>query len=299
MTDADRNIDFHGIIPAMVTPMKADESLDEEALQAHVDRLIEAGVQALFSTGSQGEFYALSIQEKERVWQIVVEQTEGRIPVIAGTGAVTTQEVELLNHIAAQCGVDAVSVVSPFFITLTQDELHYHYMHVADRSELPIFLYNNPGRTHVVIEPALVARLAEHPRIVGIKDSSGDLTQTMELIRRTDSNFCVLMGRDSLILAGLHCGTRGAIAATANVVPDLVLEIYRCYVAGNIQRAQEAQNQLLPLRIAFGLGTFPVVVKSALEMIGLGAGPARSPVRGLGEAQQQALRKVLQEMKIL
>lgn len=299
MTTFDMKKDIHGIIPAMVTPMNADESLDEATLCAQVDRLIDAGVHGLFPTGSQGEFYALSHQEKARIWRLVVEQCAGRVPVIAGTGAASTQEVQVLNQTAAQCGVDAVSVMSPFFITPTQEELYWHYMRIADDSPLPVYLYNNPGRTHVSLGAPLVARLAQHPKIVGIKDSSGDLTQTMEIIRSTGPAFQVFIGRDSLILAGLNCGVRGAIAATANVVPELVVEIYQAHQSGEDERARAAQNRLLPLRLAFGLSTFPVVVKSALKMIGAGAGPTRGPVGVMSEAEQQSLHKILQEMKVL
>jgi len=299
MTSFDEKKEIRGIIAAMVTPLNADESLDESTLRAHVGRLIEAGVHGLFLTGSQGEFYALSAQEKDRLWRIVVEQCTGRVPVIAGTGAISTREVLTLNRIAAQSGVDAACVISPFFIKPNQEELYRHYVRIADASTLPVYLYNNPGRTSVTLGAPLVARLAQHPNIVGIKDSSGDLTQTMDIIRQTDPSFQVLMGRDSLILAGLSCGACGAVAATANVVPELVLEIYRSYRSGEAERARVAQDRLLPLRLAFGLATFPVVIKNALEMIGVGAGPARGPVGSMSEADRKSLRYILRELEIL
>jgi 4-hydroxy-tetrahydrodipicolinate synthase len=291
--------EIKGIIPAMVTPLTQDEELDEVALRRLVRHLIHGGVHGLFPTGSQGEFYAFSPEEKRRVWEIVVDEAAGRVPVYAGTGAITTRQVIELNRIAEDAAVDAVSIVTPFFIQPTEAELYAHYVSIAEATSLPVLLYNNPGRTSVKLAPGLVARLSEHPNIVGIKDSGGDLTQTIEMIRQTDDDFIVLMGRDSLIYAGLHHGIQGAIAATANVVPDLVVEIYEAFQAGDWQRSLDAQERLLPLRLAFGLGTFPVVVKDALNMIGVSVGPPRQPLQSLKGEPQERLRDVLAKLELL
>lgn len=282
-----------GIIPAMATPFTADGELNEEALRQLTRHLIEGGVHGLFATGSQGEFWALTPDERQRVWEIVLEETEGRVPVYAGTGAVTTREVMELNRRAEEVGVDAVSIITPFFVRPTEAELEAHYRSIAEATSLPILLYNNPGRTGVNLSAELVARLAEVENIVGIKDSSGDLTLTAEYIRLTPDDFAVLSGRDTLIFAGLAHGTEGAIAATANVVPALVVEIYEAFQAGEIERARRAQERLAPLRLAFGLGSFPVVVKEALELIGISAGPCRGPVGPLPPEKRAELRRVL------
>jgi len=283
-----------GIIPAMATPFTADGELNEEALRQLTRHLIQGGVHGLFATGSQGEFWALTPQEKQRVWEIVLEEAEGRVPVYAGTGAVTTREVIELNRRAEAAGVDAVSIITPFFVRPTEAELEAHYRSIAEATSLPILLYNNPGRTGGVnVSAGLVARLAEVEDIVGIKDSSGDLTLTTEYIRLTPGDFAVLSGRDTLIFAGLVHGTRGAIAATANVVPALVVEIYEAFRAGEIERARRAQERLAPLRLAFGLGSFPVVVKEALELMGIAVGPCRGPVSPLSPEKRAELRQVL------
>ena len=285
--------EIKGIIPAMVTPLDDREELNETALRHLVNYLIKAGVDGLFPVGSQGEFYALSPDEKRRVWEIVVEETAGRVPVCAGTGAITTRQVIELNKLAEEAGVDAVSVLTPYFIQPTETELYYHFVAVADATSLPVLLYNNPGRTGVKLSAGLVARLGEHPNIVGIKDSSGDLTLTIEMIRQTGDDFTVLMGRDSLIFAGLQHGIKGAIAATANVAPALVVEIYEAFQEGDLARSLAAQEKLLPLRTAFGLGSFPVVVKDAMNMIGMPVGPARRPLHSLGDDARDRLRDVL------
>jgi 4-hydroxy-tetrahydrodipicolinate synthase len=204
-----------------------------------------------------------------------------------------------LNKIAEEAGVDAVSVITPYFIQPTEAELYDHFVAVADATRLPVLLYNNPGRTGVKLSLGLVARLAEHPNIVGIKDSSGDLTLTIEMIRHTGDDFTVLMGRDSLIFAGLQHGIKGAIAATANVAPALVAEIYDAFQDGDLARSLAAQEKLLPLRSAFGLGSFPVVVKDAMNMIGLPAGPAHRPLHSLKGDSRDKLRDVLKIMGVL
>lgn len=293
-------MEIKGIIPAMVTPFDQVEALNEEALRQLVNYLIEGGVHGLFPIGSQGEFYALTAEEKGRVWEIVVEEAAGRAPVYAGTTAVTTREVIALNKVAERAGVDAVSVMTPFFITPNQEELYQHYTTIADATRLPVILYSNPGRSGGLnLSVDVVARLAEHPNIVAIKDSSGDFSLTAAYIRCTGDDFTVLLGRDTLIYAGLLHGAKGAIAATANVVPALVMEIYQAFVEEDFRRALEAQNRLAPLRQAFGLGTFPVVVKEALTLIGINAGPARSPVGPLTAERREKLKNVLQMMEVV
>ena len=290
-------MEIKGIIPAIVTPLDAGEDLDEEALRRLVRYLIEGGVHGLFPVGSQGEFYAFAPPEKQRIWEVVVEEADGRVPVYAGTGAITTREVIALDGLAEQAGVDAISVITPFFVSPTDEELYLHYGSIAEATTLPVLLYNNPGRTGGLnLSAGLVARLAEHPNIAGIKDSSGDLSLTMEYIRRTGDDFAVLLGRDTLIYAGLLHGARGSISATANVVPALVVEIYQAFIEGDLARALGAQNRLAPLRQAFSLGTFPVVVKEALDLIGISAGPARSPVGPISPENREKLIQVLQSL---
>ncbi|MBN1248204.1 MAG: 4-hydroxy-tetrahydrodipicolinate synthase [Anaerolineae bacterium] len=287
----------HGIIPAMVTPFDVDQNLNLDALTQLVEHLIAGGVHGLFPTGSQGEFWALTPGERQRVWDAVVAAADGRVPVYAGTGAPTTREVIGLNRLAERVGVSAVSVITPYFINPTQDELLAHYTAIADATTLPVILYTNPGRTGGLnLSVDVVSKLAEHPNIVGIKDSSGDLSQTMAYIEHTGDDFVVLLGRDTLIYAGLMHGARGAITATANAAPRLVVSIYEAYREGRWEEALAAQQRLAPLRTAFGLGTFPVVVKEALTILGIPAGPARSPVGPMAPEQRRKLAAVLAEM---
>lgn len=288
-----------GIIPAMVTPLTVDDQLNERALRGLTEYLIDGGVHGVFALGSQGEFWAFSADEKERVWKIVVEQTNHRVPVYAGTAAVTTRETIALTQLAERAGVDAVSILTPFFVSPSDDELFDHYRSIAESTALPILLYGNPARTGVMLSPRLVARLAEIENIVGIKDSTGDLELAAEYIRVAPAGFSVLMGRDTLIFGALLYGAKGAIAATANVAPHMVASIYDCFQAGDLAGAKAAQAKLSPLRLAFSWGTFPVVIKEALDLMGMEGGPARAPVGPLAAEQRARLKSILQQMGLL
>lgn len=290
-----------GIIPAMVTPIDAAGRIQEGALRRLVDHLIDGGVHGLFPVGSQGEFFALTFEQKKEVLRITLDETRGRVPVYAGTGAVTTREALETTQMAQDMGVSAVSILTPYFVVPDQKELLQHYLAIARAvPDLPILLYSNPDRTQVPFPASTVLELAAVDNIVGIKDSSGDLSLTAEYIRLTRGrDFHVLAGRDTLIYATLCYGGTGSICATANVDPRLPVEIYEAFVAGDHRRALEAQYRLAPLRIAFGLGTFPAVIKEALNMIGIPAGEAIRPVGPLTPENRERLRKILVEIGVL
>ncbi|HET7009692.1 MAG TPA: 4-hydroxy-tetrahydrodipicolinate synthase [Anaerolineales bacterium] len=288
-----------GIIPAMVTPLTAADEINPQALRRLTEYLVEGGCHAVFATGSQGESWAFDADEKQLVWETVVEAARGRVPVYAGTAAVTTREAIALTRLAEKAGVDAVSVLTPYFISPNDQQLFDHYRAIAEATALPVLLYTNPARTGVKVSVELVARLAEVDNIVGIKDSSGELELTAEYIRVAPAKFSVLMGRDTLIYAALTYGARGAIAATANVKPALVASIYDRFIAGDLAGALQAQRDLAPLRLAFSWGTFPVVIKEALDLMGMEAGPCRAPVGPLSAAQRERLAGVLRQMGLL
>jgi len=286
-----------GIVVAMVTPFNDDGSLNEKGLRAVVRFLVERGVHGLFPAGSQGEFYALAADERRRVLDITLEATEGEVFVMAHVGAVATREAIALARHADAAGADALSAITPFFVNPSQEELYRHYVELASAVSLPVLAYNNPARTGVNLLPTTVARIAgDAPNFAGIKDSSGDLAQFAEYIRLCSPGFRAFMGRDSLIFAGLAHGAAGAVAATANVVPELVMSIYDAVAARDFARGRELQRLLSPLRLALDLGTFPVVIKEAMQMIGLPAGPARRPVELLSDEARARLRDILEQV---
>ena len=290
-----------GIIPAVITPLTADEKFNEKAMRKLINYLINGGVHGLFVVGTTGEFYGLTPEEKREILLVTMDETRGRVPVYAGTNGITTRESVMLTQLAEECKVDAVSVLTPLFVTPNQDQLIKHYKSVAASTSLPVVLYNNPPKTGVNIAPATVATLAEVSNIVSIKDSSGDLTLTADYIRLTKDrdDFSVLMGRDTLIYGALCYGATGSIASCANVAPRMCVDIYEKYMAGDLAGSLEAQFKLAPLRGAFAIGTFPAVIKEALILLGIEAGPCMAPAGPMTQSEREQLTKVLIGMELL
>jgi 4-hydroxy-tetrahydrodipicolinate synthase len=286
---------IRGIIPPVATPMHSNEDLDLPRLKWFLDHLIAEGVHGVFVLGTNSEFYALDEREKQEVIATAVAHVRGRVPVFAGTGAETTREAVRLTRMAEKEGVQGVSVITPYFISPSQQEIFDHYRRIAENTSLPVVLYNNPATCGgVKIDVETVARLAEIPNIQGIKDSSGDLQNTNELIRVVPDRFSVLMGRDTLIYPALMFGARGAVPATGNIVPRLLVEIYEAFQRGDQAAAKAAQLRLNPIRMCLTLGTAPGGVKAALAILGTSIGPCRSPVAPLSPEKQQKMRAALE-----
>lgn len=283
----------NGIIPAIITPFKDNQSIDEVGLRFLVQRFIQQGVHGIFCLGTNGEFHMLTREDKIKVANIIVDEVAGKIPVYVGTGGISTDETIHLTREMQNIGVDAISVITPYLLTFTQDELLHHYQLVASSTSLPVVLYNIPNNTGNALHPKTVAKLSQIPNIVGIKDSSGRLDVILQYLDAVDEDFSVLAGTDSLILSTLMAGGKGAVAATANLVPQLVVSIYENWKVGNIEAAQKAQDELRPLRHSFQLGTIPSALKEAMNMSGLPAGPARFPVTSLGDNQKRELEVML------
>lgn len=286
---------LRGIIPPIVTPMTTDEEIDLDGLRKHIDWMLGHQVHGIFVLGTTGEFYAMSEAEKQAVTAAAVAHVGSRAKVYVGTGAETTGEVIRLSQMAAKEGAAGVSVITPYFLKPTQAELLDHFRRVADAAGVPVILYNNPATcAGLSIEPDTVAKLAEHPQVVGIKDSSGDLQNTIELVKRAQSErFSVLLGRDTLILAGLMFGTRGAIPATCNIAPKLCVGIYESFKKGDVNAARDFQDKLAPVRLALSLGTGNGAVKEALAVLGKPCGPNRRPIGPLSDDKRATLKQVL------
>jgi 4-hydroxy-tetrahydrodipicolinate synthase len=288
------SVSFKGIVPALITPMTASEDIDEAGLRTLIDRLIEAGVHGLFVLGTNGEFISMTEDEKLRVARVAVDQARGRVPVIAGTGAYATREVIALNQKMQDAGVDAVSIITPYFNGATQPELFEHYQAIAKASPaLPMMLYTIPAKAGITLNVDTVRRLAEIPNIRGIKDSGGDFDRLLQLINLRRDDFAVFTGTDSMILWTLLAGGDGAVAATTNAVPNVVMSIWNNFKQGDIDSARRAQESLRALRDAFALGTMPVVLKTAAQMLGMPSGPARSPAKPLSDEARDKLAKAL------
>ncbi len=287
----------HGVVPPVITPVDADERVEEHGLRRVVEHVVKGGVSGILSLGSNGEFFGLDHLEMRRAVSITVDQAQGRVPVYMGIGAITTKECLKLARIAEQEKVQAITVLQPMFLGPNEEELYNHFRTIAESTYLPVLIYNNPGRVGYGISANLIERLADIPNIVGAKDTSGNMSLTAEYIRKTrDKGFKVMAGKDTMILGSLIYGAVGAIASTANIVPSLVVEICDKFKAGDLQGALEAQFKLTPLRNAFDLASFPVVTKDAANLIGLDVGDPIKPNMGSPEPVIEKLRDILMDL---
>lgn len=293
--------EVEGIIAAIVTPFDNDNNVNFSGFRKVINYLIDNKIHGILPAGSQGEFYALSKKERFQLMEAAVEEANGRIYVMPNTGSISTKETVELTKFAEKAGADCVSVITPFFISPNQDELFSHYGAVCDSTNLPVFAYNNPGRTGgTLLKPETISKLAQNfSNFNGLKDSSGDITQISEIIRKTPPDFKVFIGRDTVIFGALMYGAAGAIAASANVAPKLTVDIYNAYKNGEYDKAKMYQQELAPLRMAFDLGSFPVVVKEALDIMGLPAGDCRMPIMPLSQTSRNKLREILLDMNLI
>jgi 4-hydroxy-tetrahydrodipicolinate synthase len=291
---------IRGVIPPIVTPVDGEERVEEKALGRVIDHVIAGGVHGILSLGSTGEFFGFDFEQTQRAYAATIAHVGGRVPVYAGIGAISTRHCIKLAKLAEKEKAQAITMLPPMFITPNDDELFEHFRAVAESTALPMLVYNNPDRMNVNISANLVERLADVPNIVGAKDSSGDMTLTGEFIRRTRAKgFKVMAGRDVMILATLAYGGCGCVAATANIVPKLVVEIYEKFMAGDLAGAREAQFKLAPLRLAFGLGSFPAMIKDAMNLIGVNVGAVIKPNTSCSETNLGKLRKILQDLGVV
>lgn len=291
-------VEIKGIISPIITPMKEDESINEQELRNQVNRQIEAGVHGIFPFGTNGEGYILNSNEKEEVLSIVIDEVRCRVPVYAGTGCISTRDTIRDSLMAKSLGADVLSIITPSFAAASQTEIYDHYKAVAEAVDLPIVLYNIPARTGNAIAPATVAKLSKIDNIVGAKDSSGNfdnMLQYIELTRGTD--FAILSGNDSLILWNLLAGGTGGVAGCANVYPKIMASIYNQFVDGNLEKAREYQDSIRSFRGCFKYGNPNTIVKKAVTLLGYPVGDCRRPFCHIPEEGIEALMIVLKENK--
>lgn len=280
-----------GIIAAMATPMYEDGTINEAELRNQVNRQINAGMNGIFCLGTNGEAYILSKEEKIRVMEIFVEEARGRVPVYAGTGCVGTKDTIELSEKAQEIGVSALSIISPYFAAINQTEIYEHYAAIAKSVDLPILMYNMPARTGNNIDYTTVSKLATNfKNIAGIKDSCGNFDNILRYIESTDKEtFSVLSGNDSLILWTLMAGGKGGITAVANILPDIMVSIYKYWNEGDFEKAKEAQDSIRPIRDCFKYGNPNSIVKRAANLIGQPVGPCRKPFGMVSKDADEAI----------
>ena len=290
---------FKGSIVAIVTPFKKGK-FDEKAYCKLIDWHIKQGTHGIVPCGTTGEASTLDFKEHFRVIEVAVKCANKRIPVIAGTGANSTDEAIELTKKAKKLGADGALLVTPYYNKPTQEGLYRHYKAVADACKLPLVLYNVPGRTALNMLPSTVARIAENCRnVVSIKEATGDMKQASELIRLVGNRLTVLSGDDFTNLPLYALGGHGAISVTANIAPKMVAEVYNAWQRGDIETARSLHYRLEPLNAAMFIETNPIPVKTALYFMGKCTEEFKLPLCEMSAANKEKLKAVLQAAELI
>jgi len=288
---------FSGMLVALVTPFR-DGQVDYAAIERLVDWHVEQGTEGLVPVGTTGESPTVDVEEHQKIIRTVVERAAGRIPVLAGTGANATAEAIHLTRYAKDVGADGSLQVCPYYNKPTQEGLYRHFAAIAEAVDLPMVLYNIPGRTGVSLAPATVARLAELPQIVAVKEATGSMDQASEILAQCD--LVVLSGDDSLTLPLMAVGAQGVISVVGNLVPKDMKRLTDAMLAGDVAAAQEAHRRLFPLCRAMFIETNPIPVKTAMKMVGLlESDEKRLPMTDLSPEHAEALKQALEEYGLL
>ncbi|MDP2885147.1 MAG: 4-hydroxy-tetrahydrodipicolinate synthase [Ignavibacteria bacterium] len=291
---------FQGTGTALVTPFKKDGSLDEKSLRRLVDFQIKNGVEALIPVGTTGESPTLTYKEHYRVFDIVIDQANGRAKIFAGTGSNSTEEaIEQSKH-AKKAGADAALVVGPYYNKPTQDGYFHHYRAIAEAVDIPIIVYNVPGRTGGNIEASTILKMAaEIPAIMAVKEASGNMAQIMEIARNKPRGFSLLSGDDALTLPMMSLGGDGCISVVANEIPKDFSDMVRFCLKGQWDIALSLHNKLLPLMNINFIEANPIPVKAALAMMGLIEEVYRLPLVPIGDKNREKLKTVLKDFALL
>lgn len=292
-----------GVVVPILTVIDDQERIDEAGMRDQVEYVIRGGVSGILAFGSNGEFYMVEEDEMARGLAIMVDQAAGRVPVYFGIGTISTKKCVRLAKMAVEHGAAAVSVLQPMFLKPTEEELFRHFQTIAQSvPETPVLLYNNPGRVGYTLSGNLVEKLAhEVPNIVGMKDTSGDITQTSEFIRRTrDVDFKVFGGKDTLLYASLCHGAVGGVCTAANFMPELITDVYNKFVSGDWKGSLEAQFKLNPVRLAMDPASFPVAAKDMAALRGRQVGNPYLPTLPTPEGSvKEGFRRTMRQAGLL
>lgn len=289
---------FHGIFVPILTPVTDEGVINEARLRQQVDYVIEHGVDGILAFGSNSEFYMFEDDEMIEATKAIIDEAAGRVPVMFGVGHIRTSRAVALAKRAAELDIDAVSVLQPMFIQPTTEALYHHYAAIAEAvPNTAMFIYNNPGRAGYPVPLDTIVSLAhDEPNIIGIKDSSGNITNLQELVRRTaDINFTVFAGKDTIVFPGLCCGADGAVCSTANIFPDLVCGIYDKFAAGEFEASRELQFKLNPIRLSQDAASFPAATKDMANLMGMQVGPSVLPTEATTGAALEGMKRAMRD----
>ncbi len=293
------DLDLGRVLTAIVTPMHEDLSVNYDKAQKLARHLVETGSDGLVVAGTTGESPTLSKDEKVELFRVIVEEVGGNATVVAGTGSYSTSSSIELTKAAEKVGVDGIMLVAPYYNKPSQEGLYRHFEAVANSTELPVVIYNIPGRTSVNILPETIARLAEIENIVAVKEASGDLNQVSEIIRTTPDTFSVYSGDDSLTLPIMAVGGKGIISVVSHVAGHKVKEMINAFTTGNTTLAAELHAALMPIFKIMFITTNPVPVKTALNLMGWSVGTPRLPLVDSTAEEREQIKEVLMQQKLL
>jgi len=286
-----------GVYTALITPFQEDGSIDEEALRRLVNSQIDAGIQGIVPMGTTGESPTVTHEENIQVIRIVAEEAGGRTEIIAGTGSNSTAEAVRMTQLARDVGATATLQVTPYYNKPTQEGLYRHFTTIAEATELPMVVYNIPGRTARNVENATMLRLASHPRIVAVKEASGDMAQVMELVSLRPEGFDILSGDDNLTLPLLALGGEGVVSVASNIAPRMMVKLVGAARAGRMAEAREMHYKLLPLFKGVFLQTNPIPIKYALAARGVITESYRLPLCPLDADDKRTMDAILDQVR--
>src|SRR3954452_13339248 len=288
-----------GVGTALVTPFTASGDLDERAVRSLGRRQIDAGIHFLVPCGTTGENPTLSDAERVRIVEILVDEAKGRVPVLAGAGGYDTREVIHLAGLMKKAGAEGLLSVTPYYNKPTQEGLYLHYRAIADSTDLPIIVYNVPGRAGVNVEPATLARLSAIPNIIGVKEASGSISQMIDVCKLLPADFIILSGDDALTLPLMAIGGRGVISVASHEIPADMVEMVGAAARGDFAAARRVHNRILPLMQINFVEANPVPIKSAMAMMGLLEESYRLPMCPPTAASKEKILRVLKELQLL
>lgn len=288
-------VKVEGIVVPIVTPLNREGSFDEKRMRDLVEFVIEGGVDALFPLGTSGEFALFDREERKLITQTVVDQVNGRVPVLAGVSDPSLSNVIHFAKDAEDAGADAIVATPPYYFTTTEEGIYDHFATIASKGELPLFVYNIPDWTHLFVTPKVLERLADKRLIAGMKYTEYNLLNLLRFIRVARNRISILTGSDAMAFTNLEFGGSGAVIGVANVAPKLASSIFDQFRRGNLEAARTSQSKLLPVIEAIGVGKFPAGLKEAMKMTGMPVGNVRKPLEPLTSREKGLVAGFLRE----
>ena len=290
---------LEGIIAPMATALSHDEKIDVKTTRTLVDYLIDGGIDGLFPLGTSGEFALFDREDRKKVVETVVDQTNGRVPVLAGVSDPSLENVLAFAKDAEEAGADAIVATPPYYYTTSEDGLFSHFETIARKSGLPLLVYNIPEWTHSFVPPSVVQRLAEKRLIVGIKYTEYNLLNLLRFLKVVGKRIAIFAGSDAMTFTNLEFGGSGGVIGVANVAPKIASAVFDDFKRGNLEAARRAQSKLLPVIEAISVGRFPAGLKEAMRMVGMPVGGVKRPLQGLTGAERKSVAGFLRESGLL